>query len=358
MKNAIPFHPRPDCPAVAEIDGVVVDLNNRPLTFPCTSLLPGCGGPNCRWARKEEYPLPTSLGAPHAAALAATPAVCQTCGGHGLIGGFIFPDHGYETEPCPDCAATPAVGGEDARYWEFRKVVEELVFDPIRRGGRTEAEIVSQLRIMSDEHYAAQPASPLRGSVNELVLQIIKMSPANQFDLAFKVAENIGYVLKDPKALSASPPEHLAALRPYPELLVLRDSLKAMLSLFDDEGNMTSTFVEMQDAINDGYEVLSRSRPSYEVSSASPLRGRGETWRIIVDIMISHLGHSYPMLADSITDALASPPEQPAAARQDRDETLRGLAEFFSESVHHVWSSDEIAQCLTDMISSDKKAKA
>ena len=39
-----------------------------------------------------------------------------------------------------------------------------------------------------------------------------------------------------------------------------------------------------------------------------------------------------------------------AQPRQDRDETLRGLAEFFSESVHHVWSNDEIAQCLTEMI--------
>jgi hypothetical protein len=41
----------------------------------------------------------------------------------------------------------------------------------------------------------------------------------------------------------------------------------------------------------------------------------------------------------------------PAQSKQDRDETLRGLAEFFSESVHLVWSSDEIADCLTDMIS-------
>jgi len=32
-------------------------------------------------------------------------------------------------------------------------------------------------------------------SVNDLVLQITKMSPADQFDLAFKVAENVGYVL-------------------------------------------------------------------------------------------------------------------------------------------------------------------
>lgn len=35
---------------------------------------------------------------------------------------------------------------------------------------------------------------------------------------------------------------------------------------------------------------------------------------------------------------------------QSRDETLRGLAEFFSESVHHVWDNHEIADCLTNMI--------
>ncbi len=40
-----------------------------------------------------------------------------------------------------------------------------------------------------------------------------------------------------------------------------------------------------------------------------------------------------------------------AYTAKNRDETLRGLAEFFNESVHHVWSNDEIAECLTDMIS-------
>jgi hypothetical protein len=42
-------------------------------------------------------------------------------------------------------------------------------------------------------------------NVNELVLQIIKMPPADQFDLAFKVAENVGYVLTAPQALAATP---------------------------------------------------------------------------------------------------------------------------------------------------------
>lgn len=41
---------------------------------------------------------------------------------------------------------------------------------------------------------------------------------------------------------------------------------------------------------------------------------------------------------------------------QSRDETLRGLASFFSESVHLVWSNDEIADCLTGMIASQPPA--
>jgi hypothetical protein len=61
---------------------------------------------------------------------------------------------------------------------------------------------------------------------------------------------------------------------------------------------------------------------------ASPLRGRDEVWRIIVDIMASHLGHSYPKLADDIADALSSvPPEKPAAdswMQQEWDEMSKG----------------------------------
>lgn len=37
---------------------------------------------------------------------------------------------------------------------------------------------------------------------------------------------------------------------------------------------------------------------------------------------------------------------------QTRDDILRGLAEFFSQSVHHVWDSGEITDCLTNMIGS------
>lgn len=40
----------------------------------------------------------------------------------------------------------------DERYWNFRKKVEELVFDPIRRGGRTEDEILAELGHIMEDH--------------------------------------------------------------------------------------------------------------------------------------------------------------------------------------------------------------
>ena len=51
-------------------------------------------------------------------------------------------------------------------------------------------------------------------------------------------------------------------------------------------------------------------------------------------------------------EILAKAEEQAGApgALQSRDDTLRGLAAFFSESTHTVWSNDEIADCLTGMI--------
>jgi len=42
-----------------------------------------------------------------AKAIANTPAVCQTCSGKHVVGGFVSADSGYQTDPCPDCA-----GGE------------------------------------------------------------------------------------------------------------------------------------------------------------------------------------------------------------------------------------------------------
>jgi hypothetical protein len=41
---------------------------------------------------------------------------------------------------------------------------------------------------------------------------------------------------------------------------------------------------------------------------------------------------------------------------QSRDDTLRGLAAFFDESEHLVWSNDEIADCLTGMIAAQPPA--
>lgn len=32
---------------------------------------------------------------------------CGTCNGHGMIGGFVSADSGYESAPCPDCASPP-----------------------------------------------------------------------------------------------------------------------------------------------------------------------------------------------------------------------------------------------------------
>lgn len=53
----------------------------------------------------------------------------------------------------------------------------------------------------------------------------------------------------------------------------LRTSLKAMLALFDDEGNMTATFEELQDAVNGGYDTLTRTKPSYEITAGGPFYG-------------------------------------------------------------------------------------
>ncbi len=53
----------------------------------------------------------------------------------------------------------------EKRYWDFRAVVENLVFDPIRRGARTEAEIIEQLSIISEEHYKPMFEPPARVTV-------------------------------------------------------------------------------------------------------------------------------------------------------------------------------------------------
>ncbi len=152
---------------------------------------------------------------------------------------------GFTECTCPKCAfvwqksipAAPAIGGDDDLTEILRTALPKYVSSKAR-------DIAAEaMQDFNDEHYSSHALYAL----------------ARWFDAALA-------------AQPASP------LRPYPELLELRGSLKAMLSLFDDEGNMTATFVEMQNAINEGYEILSKSRPSYKVSSpASPLRGR--EWR-------------------------------------------------------------------------------
>jgi hypothetical protein len=49
------------------------------------------------------------------------------------------------------------------------------------------------------------------------------------------------------------------------DLIVVREALKAVLALFDDEGNMTCTFDELQKAVLEGYDVLGKTRLSYEI---------------------------------------------------------------------------------------------
>jgi hypothetical protein len=53
------------------------------------------------------------------------------------------------------------------------------------------------------------------------------------------------------------------------DLIIVREALKAMLGLFDDEGNMIATFEELQTAVNDGYDILGKTRLSYEVQRSS-----------------------------------------------------------------------------------------
>ena len=33
---------------------------------------------------------------------------CTTCDGHGLIGGFVNAESGYDSQPCPDCSPRPS----------------------------------------------------------------------------------------------------------------------------------------------------------------------------------------------------------------------------------------------------------
>ena len=88
-------------------------------------------------------------------------------------------------------------------------------------------------------------------------------------------------------------------------------------------------------------EAVRRSSPDTILAAVAPWMERALKAESALDL--------YQELAarrarEAFPDAAAT------ATLQNRDDTLRGLAEFFSESVHHVWSNDEIAQCLTEMI--------
>lgn len=101
-------------------------------------------------------------------------------------------------------AATPM----DARYWKFRNVVENLVFDPIRRGGRAEAEILNQLKMMSEEHYAKPncytdvAATPMRSALERMLAAFKGLQP---FPLVVQaVAEGL---IRDAEAALAAAPQ-------------------------------------------------------------------------------------------------------------------------------------------------------
>ena|SRR5882724_650346 len=50
-----------------------------------------------------------------------TPAVCQTCGGKHIVGGFVSADSGYQTDPCPDCAG----GGREALINQIAEYLDD-----------------------------------------------------------------------------------------------------------------------------------------------------------------------------------------------------------------------------------------
>lgn len=125
-------------------------------------------------------------------------------------------------------AAQAAPEPDDARYWEFRKTVENFVFDPIRRGGRTEGEILNQLKIMSEEHYAKPncyvPTQPMQGGDkgdvvapnlanvedafhswvwNKTGMPIGMLSPATAAELAFKAGADWAALAAQQRASNA-----------------------------------------------------------------------------------------------------------------------------------------------------------
>jgi hypothetical protein len=71
----------------------------------------------------------------------------------GLDGAKAAAQADYESRIFSALSTPPAAAeSSDARYWKFREKVENLVFDPIQRGGRVEAEILSQLERITTEY--------------------------------------------------------------------------------------------------------------------------------------------------------------------------------------------------------------
>jgi hypothetical protein len=87
------------------------------------------------------------------------------------------------------------------------------------------------------------------------------------------------------------------------------------------------------------------SSPVNETAGAHPVE---KLWREVglPEYFLGNGGTNTKLYA--LYDAIRS--VRHAQSTQTRNETLRGLAEFFSESVHLLWSNDEIADCLTNMI--------
>ena len=91
-------------------------------------------------------------------------------------------------------AAAPAVGGE-ALEWavEWHRCVETMMTMAGLSGAGSPSESIVEF-----QEWLSRPATPAVGglAVNDTVRKIVyQMSPADQYDLAFKVAENVGYIL-------------------------------------------------------------------------------------------------------------------------------------------------------------------
>lgn len=87
--------------------------------------------------------------------------------------------------PAASAAETPS----GTRYFEFREKVEALVFDPVRRGGRTEAEILAELERMcgyANEYLKPQPHSPAENvglsDIEHLIVDYFKANKADVFE--------------------------------------------------------------------------------------------------------------------------------------------------------------------------------